>query len=81
MTFQKEQSTNHEFIFETALEPEGRQLSLRVVAGDDTEEDTVTINLAARPVITGLQALIHAPAYVKNLNDSTKPVPVVASIC
>ncbi|HVT79856.1 MAG TPA: hypothetical protein VHM90_04305, partial [Phycisphaerae bacterium] len=73
MTFQKEQSTGSEFIFETSLEPDGQRLSLRVIAGDDSEEPIVEIKLAPRPVITDMQATIHAPEYARDLKDPTKP--------
>ncbi len=75
MYFQKDQSTGSHFIFVSSLEPDGHQLSLRVVAGDDTEEPIVEIKLAPRPVITELQAMILAPAYAKDVKDPTKPAP------
>src|SRR5262249_4718375 len=73
MTFQKDQSTDKEFIYESSLEPDGNQLYLPVVAGDDTEKEPVYINLRPRPVITDMQATIHAPEYAHDLKDLTKP--------
>ena len=77
MTHQKEQDSGGVYAFETALEPEGKQLSLRVDAGDDHDESTVVIGMVPRPVITQLQGIISAPPYVKNMKDPSKPVPAV----
>ncbi len=77
MTYQKEQSSGGVYIFESALQPDGKQLSLRLEAGDDTEEPPVTIQLAPRPVITELFAAITPPPYVKNIQDPAKPAPAV----
>jgi hypothetical protein len=77
MTYQKEQSSSNQFIYESSLEPDGRTLTLHIEAGDDTEEPPVTLTLAPRPIITALAASITPPAYVKNVQDPSKPVPAV----
>jgi hypothetical protein len=78
MTFQKEQSTDRVFYYESALEPDGRELFLRVEAGDDRDVPPVTIQMAPRPVITQMQAMIHAPAYARDVIDPSQPAPSLA---
>lgn len=77
MTFQKEQSTSREFIFESAIEPDGKWLKLDLEAGDDREGHELTIGLAPRPRIVELAAAITPPAYVKNASDPAVPAPAV----
>src|SRR5205085_2664688 len=76
MTPQREQNTTSEKFYEATLEPEGTNVSIRVKAGDDTDEPAVSIGIALRPRITDLQAQIHAPAYVKSTDNT--PVPAIA---
>ena len=78
MTYQEAMSSGKEFVYEKTIEPEGeRSVSLRLQAGDDTEQEPVTLRLAARPVVTELVASIRPPAYVKDLKDPSKPAAAV----
>jgi hypothetical protein len=75
MTFQREQSTSNVFYYESALEPDGHELHLRLEAGDNDEVPPVTIAMAPRPVITQMQATIHAPTYAHHISDPNLPAP------
>jgi len=82
MTYQPTMSHNGVFVYERVLEPgsgDGEtKFSLRLQAGDDTEQDPVELRLAPRPVIGELSAMIVPPPYVKNANDPTKPADGVS---
>jgi hypothetical protein len=75
MTYQQEQSTDRVFYYESALEPDGHELHLRLEAGDDKDLPPVKIAMAPRPVITQMQATIHAPGYARNVSDASLPAP------
>jgi hypothetical protein len=78
MTYQPSMSSATEFVYEKTLEPEGeRTLSLKLQAGDDTEQGAVEIRLAARPVVRELTAAIAPPSYVKDVKDPSKAPPTV----
>ncbi len=60
------------------FDPQGdKSFSLKLAAGDDTEQEPVTIRLAPRPIVSELFASISPPAYVKNAADPAKPAAAV----
>jgi hypothetical protein len=78
MTFQPGMSGHDDFIYERSLDPEGDSLlSLKLSAGDDTEQEPVSIRLAPRPAVSEMFASITPPPYVKNVMDPSKPAPAV----
>ncbi len=78
MTFQSGMSSANNFIYERTLDPQGdKSFSLKLAAGDDHEQEPVSIRLAPRPVISEMFASITPPAYVKNTADPSKPAPPV----
>ncbi|HUO10653.1 MAG TPA: hypothetical protein VM008_20295 [Phycisphaerae bacterium] len=80
MTFQPSMSSGGEFVYERTLEPDGqRSFSMRLSAGDDRDQEPVTIRLAPRPVISELSASVTPPPYVRDANDPAKPAPPVIS--
>ncbi|MCL2645509.1 MAG: hypothetical protein FWD61_00720 [Phycisphaerales bacterium] len=80
MTYQPAMSGDNEFVYERTLEPRGeRTLSLKIEAGDDTEQPPVNIRLAPRPIINELTASITPPDYVRDLKDASKPAPAVTT--
>ena len=66
------------FVYELTVEPKGEKtLELKVAAGDDKEQEPVQVRLASRPIVRDLWAKISPPAYVKDVNDPSKPAPAV----
>ena len=58
-------------VYENIIDvPSGKLMTLRVAAGDDTDNELLTIRLAPRPVLSGMTALIAPPPYVK-IDDQT----------
>lgn len=79
MTLQQGQSETHRAMFMRSVELAGqRELRVRLVADDDTEQGWTRIPLARRPEIRELSATILPPAYVKATDDTTsRPAPLV----
>ena len=78
MTFQRGMSSGHEFVYERTMEPDGqRSFSMKISAGDDREQEPVSIRLAPRPVISELTASIVPPPYVHDVKNPSAPAPAV----
>ena len=75
MTLQPGESSDALAVYSRTIEPMGtREIHVKLEAGDDSEQSPVDIRLARRPEIGQMGATIAPPAYVKNLEDPTKPV-------
>ncbi len=61
------QGKSHGNLFEAVILPHGHQLTLRAVAGDDSNEPPTTIRIVPRPTFVSLQAIIMPPAYAAGI--------------
>ncbi len=61
------QGASHDNLFEAVVLPRGRQLSVRVSAGDDNREKPVNIRIVPRPGYTSLEASIQPPTYAAGI--------------
>ncbi|MGN6369671.1 MAG: hypothetical protein ACTHN5_15535, partial [Phycisphaerae bacterium] len=80
MTFQRGMSSGQEYVYERTMEPEGQHsFSMKLSAGDDREQEPVTIRLAPRPVVRQLTASIVPPGYVRDVKNPAVPAPAVVA--
>ncbi len=78
MTFQRGMSSSREFVYERTMEPDGQSsFSMKLSAGDDREQEPITIRLAPRPVISEMTASIVPPPYVHDVKNPSAPAPAV----
>ncbi len=61
-----EQNAADSGVYERIIEPQGQKLRLRVMAGDDNDQQMSSIRLSPRPTVTRLLAHITPPVYAGN---------------